>query len=63
MEYSIERNQYSICEIYMFLIKLCNYEPGLFNLVLHFTTTITIKTNEDLQMKIDTFFKKCGFLH
>ena len=59
MESSNEKKN-DCCLLYMFLIKLYNYEPGLFNLVLDFTTTITIKTNEDLQIKIDTFFKNCG---
>ena len=59
MESSIKK-QYSVCLLWRFLIKLGNYEPGLFNLVLDFTTTITIKTNDDLQIKIDTFFKNCG---
>jgi len=54
------KTQYSVCTVWMFLIKLCNYEPGIFDLVLDFITTITIKTNEDLQMKIDKFFKNCG---
>ena len=59
MESSNEKKN-DCCLLYMFLIKLYNYEPGLFNLVLDFSTTITIKTNEDLQIKIDTFFKNCG---
>jgi len=60
MACSIEIEQYATCKLYMFMMKLLNYEQGIFDLVLHFTTTITIKTNEDLQMKIDTFFKNCG---
>ena len=59
MESSIKIKTHSNCTLYMLMMNLLNYEEGIFDLVLHFTTTITIKTNEDLQMKIDTFFKDC----
>lgn len=54
------KKQYSVCLLWRFLIKLGNYEPGLVNLVLHFMTTITLKTNEELQLKINKYFENIG---
>ena len=48
-------NTQSLCELWFLLQKIENYEPGLIDLIINFITTI-IKTNEELQLKINEYF-------